>query len=312
MREVDLVIKLIEDHKPEKASAYLVSLFSSRALEKIQERADEIRVDEITRRYTYRGHSPGVSPVTGIKMALPKTSSMAKKMQKVLDDETPEGRKKQKRMNNLVIGREEDDKEILLQFKTAASREKFRKLMNEEATPSRAETEKDEAEASKASAEADSEMDKIALDPEFQKEFFLSTFDYDGKVITLKKVGMGASAPVSAYVDGKRKDIFLTLKQAKRGIKKIIDIENKMASQKEAQPATVESLQSSDTDGVVLIHEDNSMSYFTFEQASQALEIHKRLNKKNQVSFEKTLNSSEKEATNMIHYFQERLKRDLV
>ena len=29
MREVDLVIKLIEDHKPEKASAYLVSLFSS-------------------------------------------------------------------------------------------------------------------------------------------------------------------------------------------------------------------------------------------------------------------------------------------
>ena len=123
---------------------------------------------------------------------------------------------------------------------------------------------------------------------------------------------MGASAPVSAYIDGKRKDIFLTLKQAKRGIKKIIDIENKMASQKEAQPATVESLQSSDTDGVVLIHEDNSMSYFTFEQASQALEIHKRLNKKNQVSFEKTLNSSEKEATNMIHYFQERLKRDLV
>ena len=44
--------------------------------------------------------------------------------------------------------------------------------MNEEATPTQAETEKDEAEASKASAEADSEMDKIALDPEFQKEFF--------------------------------------------------------------------------------------------------------------------------------------------
>ena len=86
----------------------------------------------------------------------------------------------------------------------------------------------------------------------------------------------------------------------------------KWQAKKEAQPATVESLQSSDTDGVVLIHEDNSMSYFTFEQASQALEIHKRLNKKNQVSFEKTLNSSEKEATNMIHYFQERLKRDLV
>ena len=89
-------------------------------------------LSEITGRTKFRGHSPTVAPVTGIKMALPKTSTMAKKMQKVLDDETPEGRKKQKRMANLVIGREENDKEILLQFKTAASREKFRKLMNEE------------------------------------------------------------------------------------------------------------------------------------------------------------------------------------
>ena len=89
-------------------------------------------LSEITRRMTYRARSPGVAPVSGIKMALPKTSTMAKKMQKVLDDETPAGRKKQKQMANLVIGREEDDKEILLQFKTAASREKFRKLMNED------------------------------------------------------------------------------------------------------------------------------------------------------------------------------------
>ena len=100
----------------------------------IQRALDNINhpLSEITRRMTYRARSPGVAPVSGIKMALPKTSTMAKKMQKVLDDETPEGRKKQKQMNNLVIGREEDDKEILLQFKTAASREKFRKLMNED------------------------------------------------------------------------------------------------------------------------------------------------------------------------------------
>ena len=65
----------------------------------------------------------------------------------------------------------------------------------------------------------------MALDPEFQKEFFLKRFEYKGEVVTLKKVGMGASAPVSAYVDGKRKDIFLTLKQARKGIKNIIDLE---------------------------------------------------------------------------------------
>ena len=100
----------------------------------IQRALDNINhpLSEITRRMTYRARSPGVAPVSGIKMALPKTSTMAKKMQKVLDDETPAGRKKQKQMANLVIGREEDDKEILLQLKTAASREKFRKLMNED------------------------------------------------------------------------------------------------------------------------------------------------------------------------------------
>ena len=49
-------------------------------------------LSEITGRTKFRGHSPTVAPVTGIKMALPKTSTMAKKMQKVLDDETPEGR----------------------------------------------------------------------------------------------------------------------------------------------------------------------------------------------------------------------------
>ena len=88
-------------------------------------------LSEITRRTTYRGHSPGVKPTTGIKLNLPKTSTMAAKMERVLADKSPEGRKRMKQMNNLVIGREESDKEISLEFKTAASRERFRKMMNE-------------------------------------------------------------------------------------------------------------------------------------------------------------------------------------
>ena len=86
-------------------------------------------IDEATRRYTYRARSPGVKPTTGIKLILPKTSSMGQKIQKVLDGDDP---KKLKQMNNLVIGREDDGKEISLEFKTAASREKFRKMMNED------------------------------------------------------------------------------------------------------------------------------------------------------------------------------------
>jgi hypothetical protein len=85
-------------------------------------------LSEITRRNTYRARSPGVKPTTGIKLILPKTSSMAQKIQKVLDGDDP---KKLKQMNNLVIGREDDGKEISLEFKTSASREKFRKMMNE-------------------------------------------------------------------------------------------------------------------------------------------------------------------------------------
>ena len=85
-------------------------------------------IDEITRRMTFRARSPGVKPTTGIKLILPKTSSMAEKIQKVLDGDDP---KKLKQMNNLVIGREDDGKEISLEFKTSASRERFRKMMNE-------------------------------------------------------------------------------------------------------------------------------------------------------------------------------------
>ena len=164
--------------------------------------------------------------------------------------------------------------------------------------------------ADKVAAEAD--KDDTALDPEFQKEFFLKTFEYNDKVITLKKVGMGASAPVSAYVDGKRKDIFLTLKQARRGIKKIIDLENKMKSGDEPKPATVESLENANLDGAYLIHEDDSTSFLTFDDVCETLEIYKRLNNTNRDAFKKRLRSSEESATDMIHFFQDRLKRDIV
>ena len=167
------------------------------------------------------------------------------------------------------------------------------------------ETNRPKDETQKVAAEGDKE--DIALDPEFQKEFFLKTFEYKGKVITLKKVGMGASAPVSAYVDGKRKDIFLTLKQARKGIKTIIDLEDKMKSGEEPQPATVESLQNASLDGAFLIHEDDSMSFLSFDEVSETLEIYNRLNNTNKDAFEKKLRSSEEDATDMIQFFQERL-----
>ncbi|MEC7484558.1 MAG: hypothetical protein VX998_07200, partial [Candidatus Thermoplasmatota archaeon] len=86
-------------------------------------------IEEVTSRTNYRARSPGVKPVTGIKLVLPKTSKMAEKIEMVLGGDDPV---KLKKMNRLVIGREEDEKEYRLEFKSAASREKFRKMMNEE------------------------------------------------------------------------------------------------------------------------------------------------------------------------------------
>mgnify|MGYP005993245355 FL=1 len=192
--------------------------------------------------------------------------------------------------------------------------------MLSERAKERLEEEKEKSSGSAESAEikADSEKDEITLDPEFQKEFFLKTFEYKGKIITLKKVGMGASAPVSAYIDGKRKDIFLSLKQARRGIKKIIDIEDSLktptpeGSKIEGQPPTVESLKNSDENGVTLVHEDWSVSFLSHNEVSDLLEIHSRLNKKNKDNFEDKLSKSQESASDMLHYFQERIKRDLI
>ena len=169
-----------------------------------------------------------------------------------------------------------------------------------------------EPKAEKAEADSQGDKDDQTLDPDFQKEFYLKSFEYKGKVITLKKVGMGASAPVSAYVDGKRKDIFLTLKQARKGIKRILDLEDKMGGEKEVKEATISSLQTMPSDGVILKHRDESYSYFSLSEASDALEIHKRLNNKNKAAFEDDLEDSQDKAVSMIHFFQERLKRDLI
>ena len=183
-----------------------------------------------------------------------------------------------------------------------------RQIVKEEA----AETNPELQAAQTDKAEADADKADPTLDPDFQKEFYLKSFEYKGKVITLKKVGMGASAPVSAYVDRKRKDIFLSLKQARRGIKKILDLEEKMGGEKEVKEATIASLQTMPSDGVILKHRDESYSFFSLSEASDALEIHKRLNNKNKTAFEDELEDSQDKAVSMIHFFQERLKRDLI
>ena len=176
--------------------------------------------------------------------------------------------------------------------------------------------EAEESRPEKKEAEASEEGDKddITLDPEFQKEFFLNTFEYKDKVITLKKVGMGASAPVSAYVDGKRKDIFLTLKQARKGIKKIIDMEEKRKEpvKESFVSATISELETIDESGASVVFADDSIAFLSQKNANFILETYKSLNKKNKDKFEDKLKSSSEEAIQMVNFFQERIKRDII
>ncbi len=176
--------------------------------------------------------------------------------------------------------------------------------------------EAEESRPEKKEAETSEEGDKddVTLDPEFQKEFFLNTFEYKDKVITLKKVGMGASAPVSAYVDGKRKDIFLTLKQARKGIKKIIDMEEKRKEpvKESFVSATISELETIDESGASVVFADDSIAFLSQNNANFILETYKSLNKKNKDKFEDKLKSSSEEAIQMVNFFQERIKRDII
>jgi len=150
------------------------------------------------------------------------------------------------------------------------------------------EAEDSRPEKKQAEASEEGDKDDITLDPEFQKEFFLNTFEYKDKVITLKKVGMGASAPVSAYVDGKRKDIFLTLKQARKGIKKIIDMEEKRKEpvKESFVNAKISELETIDESGASVVFADDSIAFLSQKNANFILETYRSLNKKNKDKFE--------------------------
>ena len=177
-------------------------------------------------------------------------------------------------------------------------------------------------------------------------ELFLKTFNFLDKIVTIKKVGSGVSAPVVVYVDdgkGPQKlDTFMTAPQAERESKKILKLqaqqaeklakeeEKKMAEMEKqqaemekqqaemedenekVQEASIDALRQSSLDGILLEHEDGSQSYMTFQETQDVLEIHKRLNNTNRDKFEKTFASSQDAATQMVNFFQERLRKDVI
>ena len=96
-----------------------------------KEKGEYVRMDEASfadRMIVKQGRSPGsgIARSTNIGLVLPKTASMEKKIKAVMEKDAAMRRK----MANLVVGREDREKEFVLYFKSAQGRKNFRQMMN--------------------------------------------------------------------------------------------------------------------------------------------------------------------------------------
>ena len=70
--------------------------------------------------------------------------------------------------------------------------------------------------------------DDVSLDPNFEKEFYHSSFKHKGQDVQIKQLGTGFGKPVRVYVNGRRWEFFPGPKAAATAVKKYIEdsIEN--------------------------------------------------------------------------------------
>ena len=76
--------------------------------------------------------------------------------------------------------------------------------------------------------------------------------------------------------------------------------------------ATISELETIDESGASVVFADDSIAFLSQNNANFILETYKSLNKKNKDKFEDKLKSSSEEAIQMVNFFQERIKRDII
>ena len=64
---------------------------------------------------------------------------------------------------------------------------------------------------------------EIALSPDFENEYFISTLDYKGRYIIFKKIGLGMNKPIRVYIDDEPWEIFPEIKAATKQVKIYLD-----------------------------------------------------------------------------------------
>lgn len=97
-----------------------------------------------------------------------------------------------------------DPETVLELFRSALSERMYRKLGMEHIDTSFRIWEEGELDADKTVGTPDDTV----LDPAFDKEFFLKTFDVGENIITIKTLGVGRNKPVSVYINDERWELF--------------------------------------------------------------------------------------------------------
>ena len=70
---------------------------------------------------------------------------------------------------------------------------------------------------------AGANKDDVTLDPNFEKEFYVNSYDYKGQKVIVKQVGTGFGKPVRIYINDRRWEFFPGPKTAEKATKSYID-----------------------------------------------------------------------------------------
>jgi hypothetical protein len=70
---------------------------------------------------------------------------------------------------------------------------------------------------------AGANKDDVSLDPNFEKEFYVTSYDYKGQKVIVKQVGTGFGKPVRIYINDRRWEFFPGPKTAAKATRDYID-----------------------------------------------------------------------------------------
>jgi hypothetical protein len=180
------------------------------------------------------------------------------------------------------------------------------------------------------------------LDPNFSREYFYKRFNYEGKEIVLKRLGLGQNAPTISYVNKSRYEVFSTPKQAEKETinyikdgsydklmkeKANIEADQKAAAEKamnaeedktKKEEQDHEKITESFTDIIsserptIITFNNGEEKVITVSEAYDVLEILKLLNNENGIKFLKRLSDSITSYQGTMDFFLDKIRKGII